>query len=91
MQQQAAQIRIRAEHKLGVLLQQMDKQGPGQYKRSHDVTVCPSLAALGIGKMQSPRWQKLLCNPQLLQAKTIGLNDLGVSRDQPEHSCCGHL
>ena len=40
------------------MLAAMEKQGPGQYKRSHDVTVCPSLDDLGIDKMQSSRWQK---------------------------------
>lgn len=54
----AAEIKLRAERKAGEMLAAMEKQGPGQYKRSHDVTVCPSLDDLGIDKMQSSRWQK---------------------------------
>ena len=40
------------------MLAEMPKQGPGEYKRSHDATVTPSLSDLGINKTQSSRWQK---------------------------------
>ncbi len=53
----------RAERRLGEMLAAMEKQGPGEYKRSHDVTVCPSLADLGITKMQSSRWQAIARAP----------------------------
>lgn len=41
------------------MLAEMEKQQPGDYKRSHDVTVQvpPRLEELGISKMQSHRWQ----------------------------------
>lgn len=54
----AAEIKLRAERKAGEMLAAMEKQGPGQYQRSHDVTVAPSLDDLGIDKMQSSRWQR---------------------------------
>ena len=41
----------------GRILAEMDKQTPGDYQRSHDVTVAPSYADLGINKMQASREQ----------------------------------
>ena len=73
MQNQAAEIKLRAERRAGEMLKETEKQQPGDYKRSHDVTVQippgpekdrlhdvtypPSLDDLGITKMQSHRWQ----------------------------------
>lgn len=56
-QNSAAEIKLRAERRLGEMLAAMDKQRPGEYQRSHDVTVAPSLQDMGITKMQSSRWQ----------------------------------
>ena len=58
MQVWAAEIKLRAERRAGEMLGEMEKQGPGEYQRSHDVTVAPSLAEIGISKMQSSRWQE---------------------------------
>jgi phage N-6-adenine-methyltransferase len=54
----AAEIKLRAERKAGNMLAAMEKQKPGEYKRSQDATVCPSLEDLGIRKDQSSRWQR---------------------------------
>ena len=53
----AKEIQLRAERKAGEFLRDMPKQKPGEYQRSHDVTVAPSLDDIGISKMQSHRWQ----------------------------------
>ncbi len=53
----ACELKIRAERKAGAILRGMELQGPGEYKRLHDGTVCPSLADIGISKAQSHRWQ----------------------------------
>jgi len=45
---------------MGELLGEMDKQGPGEYKRLHDATVEPSLSELGIEKNQSHRYQRVI-------------------------------
>lgn len=52
-QNDAAEIRLRAERRIGSLLKEQEKQRPGEYQRSHDVTVAPSLADQGITKMQA--------------------------------------
>ena len=46
-----------AERRAGEILVGMEKQGPGEYQRLHDVTVSPKLSDLGITRMQSHRWQ----------------------------------
>lgn len=55
----AAEIKLRAERRLGELLHEMPKQRPGEYQRLHRATVAPSLDDLGIEKTQSHRWQKI--------------------------------
>ena len=54
----AAAIKLRAERKAGEMLAVMEKQKPGEYQRSQDATVAPSLEELGIKKDQSSRWQR---------------------------------
>lgn len=58
-QQDAAEVKLRAERKAGEMLAGMDKQagarGVGKKVESHDVT---PLSDLGIDKMQSFRWQR---------------------------------
>src|SRR5690242_2473442 len=57
MQNAIAEIKLRAERKAGELLAAMEKN-PGAATRSHAVTASlPRLKDLGIGKMQSSRWQ----------------------------------
>lgn len=68
MQNAVAEIKLRAERKAGELLQEMPKN-EGQLKRganlpqSHDVTT-EKLSDLGIGKMQSSRWQAIAAMPE---------------------------
>ena len=58
MQNMAAEIRLRAEKKLGKLLyERVNHQGGRSSKRSHDATV--SLRALGVSKSQSSRLQRV--------------------------------
>jgi len=54
----AGAIKLRAERKAGEMLAGMEKQKPGEYKRSQAATVSPSLEDLGIKKDQSSRWQR---------------------------------
>jgi len=62
-QNAAAHVKILAECRLGELLAEMDRAKPGdnlrQGPKSHDVTTGPTLTTLGIGKMQSSRWQQM--------------------------------
>lgn len=54
----AAELKLRAERRLGELLAEMPKHPGGRptENQSHDVT---GLSGLGIGRMDSSRWQKL--------------------------------
>lgn len=59
MQNQAAEIKIRAERRVGEMLKEPGREKPGEYKKLHDETFSPkpSLEDLGITKIQSHRWQ----------------------------------
>ena len=61
MQNQAAEIKLRAERRAGEMLKEQILHGGGRptEKPSHDVIVSsvPTLAELGITPMQSQRWQ----------------------------------
>ncbi len=63
----AAEIKLRAERRLGELLEQMPKQNPGQYKQNSNGTqtvpfeIPPTLVEIGISKKQSSRAQKWAC------------------------------
>lgn len=59
----ACELKLWAEKRLGELLADMPKQKPGQYQRSHDATVAPSLSELGIDKYRSSRCQKIATIP----------------------------
>lgn len=64
MQNDAAEIKVRAERRLGEMLTGMEKH-PGAATPSHDVrTLPPHLADLGIGYMQSSRWQLIARVPE---------------------------
>ncbi len=54
-----AEIKIRAEKRMGEMLIETEKHPPGPDKkdRSHDVTDPPKLKDIGITKKQSSRWQ----------------------------------
>jgi site-specific DNA-methyltransferase (adenine-specific) len=66
-QNDAAEIRLRAERKLGEILAALPKQdgGDAARARSHDATeVPPRLGDLGISKTQSSRWQAIAAVPE---------------------------
>lgn len=67
-QNEAAEIKIRAERKAGEMLTRMPMQdgGDAMKARSHGVTevLPPTLAELGIEKMQSSRWQQIAKLPE---------------------------
>lgn len=64
LQNKCCELKLRAERKLGQILAKTPRQRPGEYKRSQDATVSPSLKALGITKSQSSRWQTLARLPK---------------------------
>ena len=64
MQNQCCEIKLRAERRMGELLGASPRQKPGQYQRSHDATVAPTLTELGVSKTQSSRWQALARLPR---------------------------
>lgn len=59
----ATESQIRTQRRLGELLQEMPKQGPGEYKRLQDATV-QSYSDLGIEKTAAHRWQTLARIPE---------------------------
>jgi hypothetical protein len=61
----ATEIKIRAECRAGEILDEMPKQGPGEYKRLQPATVCPSYEDLGIEKTQAHRWQQMSRVPEM--------------------------
>ncbi len=67
-QNDAAEIRLRAERKLGELLASMDKHPGGNLNRSQPATGSPGAPArlhdLGISKSQSSRWQAIAAVPE---------------------------
>jgi N6-adenosine-specific RNA methylase IME4 len=83
IQQQAGELKLRAERRLGELLAGMPKHNGDP--RSHDVT---RLADLGIGKADSHRWQRVAAIPEatfeehLAQTRAAGeeLTTAGVLR-----------
>jgi hypothetical protein len=67
-QNDAAEIRLRAERKLGALLARMDKHPGGNINRSQRATGSRDAPArlhdLGISKSQSSRWQAIAAVPE---------------------------
>ncbi|MCR9244575.1 MAG: phage N-6-adenine-methyltransferase [bacterium] len=65
MQNQCAEIRLRAERKLGELLSKTIRHEGGRPKRSRAGTVSKeTLGSLGVGKNQSARWQRVAAVPE---------------------------
>jgi len=64
MRNKAASLKVRAERKGGELLAKMPKKHGARPADtgSHDVT--PQLSDIGIGKMQSSRWQMIATVPE---------------------------
>jgi len=44
VQNNVAEIKIRAERRAGEILKETNRQKPGEYQRSHDATVAPNLS-----------------------------------------------
>src|SRR6266699_3433548 len=66
-QNDAAEIRLRAERKLGELLAALPKQDGGDAARARSqaaTEVPPRLSDLGISKSQSSRWQAIAAVPE---------------------------
>ena len=95
MQDQCAEIKLRAERRAGEMLAEMDKnkgaQGVGV--PSHDVTA-PTLADLGLSKMQSSRWQAEATVPEELferhvaETKAASQRRLGITDDSHDVMFC---
>ena len=66
MQNQCAEIKIRAERKAGEMLAEteLDKGGRPSENHLHDVSGLPKLKELGIAEIQSHRWQKIASIPE---------------------------
>ncbi len=62
--QYARSYALDAERKMGQLLKETERQKPGEYQRSPDVTVAPSLSDLGLTKRDSSEAQKLAELPE---------------------------
>lgn len=63
-QNYAAEIKIRAERKLGALLAEMPKHPPGPDRSDDVIDLPPKLADLGISKNQSSQWQQIASIPE---------------------------
>ena len=50
---------LRSERKLGQMLKETERQKPGEYQRSTEMTVAPTLAELGLTKNESSEAQLL--------------------------------
>jgi hypothetical protein len=75
MQNQCAEIKVRAERRAGELLKAKEKhRGFPDIVQSHDVTPPPKLEEIGISRKQSSRWQAIADIPEP-QGKYSQLND----------------
>lgn len=65
MQNQCAEVKLRAEKRLGELLKDTpkDNKGGNRKSQSHDATVIPTLKSLGLDKHQSSRYQTVASLP----------------------------
>lgn len=77
IQNAAAEIKIRAERKGGVLLAMMTKPKNQHQCRLHDVT---SIKEIGIEKIQSHRWQRIASIPETMFEQHV--ESLKVSGDE---------
>lgn len=67
IQNAAAEIKIRAERRAGELIKVMPKSDGGRPKKTSNIVLPvspPSLADMGIDKMQSSRWQSIASVPE---------------------------
>lgn len=91
MQNDVAEIKLRAERKAGELLREMDRQPRGRplEKTSHDVTFSPPprLEDLGIERIQASRWQQIAQVPETVFDAHIST----VKADRQELTTAGVL
>ncbi|CAN5767473.1 hypothetical protein BH23CHL2_BH23CHL2_25030 [soil metagenome] len=76
-----AEIKLRAERRLGDMLREAEKHPPGPVPqdRSHDVTDPPTLSDIGVSKMQSSRWQKVARLPdEVFEEHVEAMKDAGA-------------
>ena len=59
----ACQIKLRAERRAGELMQQMPKQGPGEYQRPHLGGVAPTYEEMDINSREASKWQRIASIP----------------------------
>ncbi len=67
MQNNCAEIKLRAERRAGELLQETDKNGGGRPKKTSNTMLqvsLPTLMELGLTRMQSSRWQTIANIPE---------------------------
>ena len=66
MQNQCAEIKLRAERRVGEMLDEMEKNPGGRPKEnlSHDCTGLSKLSDLGITRNQSSNWQRIASIPE---------------------------
>jgi len=90
-QNKVAEIKIRAERRLGEELARLPKatpRGSNQHKdRSHDVTDPPTLADLDVSKAESSRWQAVASVPEDDFAQYI----VAVNKGETELTTAGVL
>jgi len=65
-------MKLQAERRAEEILAGMEKQGPGEYKRSHDVSVSPKLEDLDLRGRPTGN----------LSHDVTGLADMGITRTQ---------
>ena len=64
MQNQCAEIKIRAERKAGEILQETVQHGGDRKSKYHDDTLIPKLNDMGVSRLQSSRWQQIASIPE---------------------------
>jgi site-specific DNA-methyltransferase (adenine-specific) len=93
-QNDAAEIKLRAERRLGELLADAPLQNGGDAARarSHATEVRPRLRDLGISKSQSSRWQALAALPEpVFDSYIAGARDKGRRDGSTELTTAGAL
>jgi hypothetical protein len=66
VQNEIAEIKIRAERRAGEMLKEMPREKPGEYQKSNDSTFDkkPSLDEIGVTKSESSSWQRIADIPE---------------------------
>jgi len=95
MQNDAAEIGLRAERRAGEMLKEGKEKGerakPGQHvgnqrtlEKSHVATIPPTLKEIGVSKTESSRWQQLasISEEGIVEPSGQSAPDFGVSEDE---------